>query len=63
MLWSADALATRYSQEAEQQKQLVSQGWQPNAGSSVYVPRLDAMVKVTCAMLAHCIGCKTFADV
>lgn len=33
-------------QEAEQQKQLVSQGWQPNAGSSVYVPRLDAMVKV-----------------
>ena len=33
-------------QEVEQQKKLVSQGWRPAVGSSVYVPRLGATVKV-----------------
>jgi len=33
-------------QEVEQQKKLVSQGWRPAVGSSVYVPRLNAIAKV-----------------
>ena len=33
-------------QEVEQHKKLVSQGWRPAVGSTVYVPRLNASLKV-----------------
>lgn len=34
------------AQEVEQHKKLVSQGWRPAVGSTVYVPRLNASLKV-----------------
>ena len=42
-----------HTQEVEQHKKLVSQGWRPAVGSTVYVPRLNASLKV-----CHVCSCK-----
>ncbi|KAA6429853.1 MAG: hypothetical protein FRX49_00285 [Trebouxia sp. A1-2] len=43
---SARKQEAQKAQEVEQHKKLVSQGWRPAVGSTVYVPRLGASLKV-----------------